>query len=661
MTEFAMSTNAIAYAQVRINGLWVRANTAAGDAFRGMGVGDTIVPLFEPDPYHGDAGEAEFEQLATMRGETADAVKAEYASLVGQTGAVPYLLAVTRPPRTHQRDGVDVIEIEIKAAPLSNVLAGGSFLRLRALDEAVAAQFKGSTPLLRVAEVTSGLAEAVRNATTTGRDEKELFRQYSLVDAVSNDDAASKLTAAGRSPLPGDRAFLVARTAIPGLAISSEPGVLALVGDPIAHPPDEVKDILIDAQRKATAADAFAPENAIRAVDQTIGMIQGGETVREIDDFREFYDFSILPRLVTTALSLQKRPMPTDETLDSTVPSTAQHSEDSSMVSANLAGLTVEAVLEELPRFFDIERSVIAAAVTALRSGKHLLLGGPPGSGKTTLAEALCRAVVKGNYRVATATEDWTTFDTIGGYLPDANNGLRFSPGVVLRSLRSAGWLIIDEINRADIDKAFGPLFTVLSGGEGDVGRTSVLPYSTEEGPIVIKWANSPEAGSSTYAITPSWRMIGTLNIADKASLFQLSFAFLRRFAVIDVPLPSADRYRDLIAHWLAPAGLADNTELLDGSMAAVLGPVPIGPAIGRDISEFVVQGIAPTASGAPAFESPTEAFAVAVRLFVVPQYEGRPKGDGEDLLKRLKDLAPSIESSAVEDLRSALLQVALT
>ena len=87
-----------------------------------------------------------------------------------------------------------------------------------------------------------------------------------------------------------------------------------------------------------------------------------------------------------------------------------------------------------------ISDDVLAESVTALRSAKHLLLGGPPGTGKSTLAEAICRAVVRQQYDVTTGTSDWTTFDTIGGYIPHAE-GLAFEPGVVLRSLNAAdGW-----------------------------------------------------------------------------------------------------------------------------------------------------------------------------------------------------------------------------
>lgn len=93
-------------------------------------------------------------------------------------------------------------------------------------------------------------------------------------------------------------------------------------------------------------------------------------------------------------------------------------------------------------------------------------------------------------------------------------------------------WTIIDEFNRADIDKAFGQLFTSL--------ETKELLIPTDDS-IELK----------TLPIPKDYRIIGTLNTSDKHYLFKLSDALKRRFAYIEVKSPSKELWIKEIQHAL--------------------------------------------------------------------------------------------------------------
>ena len=127
----------------------------------------------------------------------------------------------------------------------------------------------------------------------------------------------------------------------------------------------------------------------------------------------------------------------------------------------------------------------------------------------------------------------------MGAYWParDDPSRLEFRPGQALSAIDNRQWLIIDELNRADVDKALGQLFTALSG------QVVTLPFEEDVEAALLPVSIVPPLGeaqleTSAHRIAHGWRLIATLNTRDRDLLFSLSYALLRRFAIVDVPRP---------------------------------------------------------------------------------------------------------------------------
>jgi MoxR-like ATPase len=227
---------------------------------------------------------------------------------------------------------------------------------------------------------------------------------------------------------------------------------------------------------------------------------------------------------------------------------------------------------------------VIRRASTHLLAGRHLILTGAPGTGKSHLATLLAAELFGYYPMLVTATAEWSAFDVIGGLVPLASQSgmLRYDvrPGVVYEALRRnwllaidgsvrrdennlplrlstihegrewpGVWLVIDELNRADVDKAFGDLFTALESGLLRVPRPGI-------------------EGSALIPLPKDFRIIATLNTRDRHFLFTLSDALKRRFAFVEIepPRDMAEEYNILLRRAigaLSEQGLESNEKSL--------------------------------------------------------------------------------------------------
>ena len=326
---------------------------------------------------------------------------------------------------------------------------------------------------------------------------------------------------------------------------------------------------------------------------------------------------------------------------------------------------------DELPEDFEINQKKIKEICSAFNSN-NIILKGVPGTGKTLIAEHLASLGSKNKfvdgYLLTTATSDWSTFDTMGGLIPIENGKLVFKPGKFLEAIELNKWLIIDVINRADIDYAFVQLFTVLSGYDVE------LPYKDSEGnPIKIirdKYSNKSyhDPISGSYVIGNNWRIIGTMNTIDKDTLYDLSYAFMRRFMFVDIDVPY---YNDeLKEKWINKYFVEDIDESYLNEIKCVWeisSSREFGPAIYNDLLKYMHERvemdnlILEFHSENPDDEIKESLYSImasGINAYIIPQIEGlSDNGEVKDKIKKyFAAYYPSADEKKLDEILDNLL-----